>query len=148
MTAVAEIVGGDSNGDLVPDLTMTPGFNYTSQGAEDQWFNLNSDGFNLKANWANQDADGSEQTFALLTPVLSGGSAIGSQFRYTDGSGVHVLTYNGTAVEIPDGLPEHRRVQGGSRMLPGRLRSVSRPGRSIPTPIPGPASARYPAAPP
>ena len=80
---------------------MTPGFVYTSQGAEDQWFNLNSDGFNLKANWANQDADGSEQTFALLTPVLSGGSAIGSQFRYTDGSGTHVLTYNGTAIEIP-----------------------------------------------
>ena len=101
VTAVAETVGGDSNGDSVPDLTMTPGFVYTSQGAEDQWFNLNSDGFNLKANWANQDADGSEQTFALLTPVLSGGSAIGSQFRYTDGSGVHVLTYNGTAVEIP-----------------------------------------------
>ena len=101
VNAVAEIVGGDSNGDLVPDLSMTPGFVYTSQGAEDQWFILNSDGFNLKANWANQDADGSEQTFALLTPVLSGGSAIGSQFRYTDGSGVHVLTYNGTAVEIP-----------------------------------------------
>ena len=101
VNAVSEIVGGDSNGDLVPDLTMTPGFNYTSQGAEDQWFILNSDGFNLKANWANQDADGSEQTFALLSPVLSGGSAIGSQFRYTDGSGVHVLTYNGTAVEIP-----------------------------------------------
>ena len=101
VTAAAETVGGDSNGDLVPDLTMTPGFVYSSQGAEDQWFILNSDGFNLKANWVNQDADGSEQTFALLTPVLSGGSAIGSQFRYTDGSGVHVLTYNGTAVEIP-----------------------------------------------
>ena len=101
VTAVAEIVGGDSNGDAVSDLTMTPGFVYTSQGAEDQWFNLNSDGFNLKTNWTNQDADGSEQTFALLTPVLSGGSAIGSQFRYTDGSGVHVLTYNGTAIEIP-----------------------------------------------
>ncbi len=99
VSAVAETVGTDSNGDAVPDLTMTPGFVYTSQGAEDQWFNLNSDGFNLKANWANQDAD--EQTFALLTPVLSAGSAIGSQFRYTDGIGVHVLTYTGSAVEIP-----------------------------------------------
>ncbi len=105
VSPVAEVVDagsiGDSNGDGVRDLTMTPGFHYTSQGAEDQWFNLNSDGFNLKAGWANQDADGSEQTFALLTPVLGGGSAIGSQFRYTDGSGVHVLTYNGTAIEIP-----------------------------------------------
>ena len=147
VSAVAEIVGGDSNGDTVSDLTMTPGFVYTSQGAEDQWFNLNSDGFNLKANWANQDADGSEQTFALLTPVLGGGSAIGSQFRYTDGSGAHVLTYNGTAVEIPMAYLNTVEFKAAANVA-GRSPSASRPGRSIPTPTLAPVSAPYPAAPP
>ena len=52
---------------------------------------------------ANQDADGSEQTFALLTPILNGGAtaAAGSQFSYFDGSTTHTLTYAGTPVEIP-----------------------------------------------
>ena len=101
--AVAEVVGGDSNADGTADLTMNASFAYTTAGQEDQWFTLNRDGFNFQAPWSNQDADGSEKTFALLTPVLSGGSAIGSQFQYTDGTGLHILTYTGTALQIPMG---------------------------------------------
>jgi VCBS repeat-containing protein len=101
VTAVAEVVGGDSNHDGEPDLTMNGDFVYTSQGKEDEWFTLNKDGFDLKSPWSNQDADGSETTYALLTPVLGGSSAIGSQFKYTDGSGEHTLTYTGTPVRIP-----------------------------------------------
>lgn len=103
VTAVAESVGSDTNNDGTPDLTMNAGFAYATAGQEDQWFTLNQDGFNFQSPWSNQDADGSEKTFALVTPVLSGGSAIGSQFQYTDGTGPHVLTYTGTALQIPMG---------------------------------------------
>jgi VCBS repeat-containing protein len=100
VTAVAEKVGSDSNADGVPDLTLNPSFAYVSAGQEDQWFALKRDGFDLKAGWTNQDSD--EQTFALLTPVLSGGSALGSLFSYVDGGGVtHTLTYTGTPLQIP-----------------------------------------------
>ena len=102
VTAVAEQVGGDSNNDSVSDLSINPSFNYSSAGSEDQWFSLNSDGFQLKTGWNNQDADGSEQTFALLTPVLSGGSALGSQFKYLDaGNNSVILTFTGSALQIP-----------------------------------------------
>jgi VCBS repeat-containing protein len=103
VTAIAEQVGNDSNNDSVSDLSINPNFTYTSsQGAEDTWFSLNSNGFQLKTGWNNQDADGSEQTFALLTPVLSGVSAIGSQFKYIDGGGNEViLTFTGSALQIP-----------------------------------------------
>ena len=106
VTAVAEQVSGDSNGDSnhdgIRDLSINPDFKYSSLGAEDQWFSLNSDGFQLKADWSNQDSDGSEQTFALLTPELSGGSAIGSQFKYTDAGGHEViLIFTGSALQIP-----------------------------------------------
>ncbi len=99
VNAVAESVGGDSDGNAATDLTMNGNFVYTSSGQEDTWFALNQNGFSFAAPWHNEDAD--EQTFALLTPRLSGGSAIGSQFEYTDASGVHVLTYVGTPVQIP-----------------------------------------------
>ena len=101
VTAVAERVGVDSNADGTPDLTMNASFNYTTAGAEDQWFALSSDGFDFRTPWTNQDADGSERTFALLTPVLSGGSAIGSQFQYTLGGVTTTLTYTGTPLQIP-----------------------------------------------
>ena len=61
---------------------MNASFNYSTAGAEDGWFALATDGFDFRTPWTNQDADGSERTFALVTPVLSGGSAIGSQFQY------------------------------------------------------------------
>ena len=103
VSAVAETVGTDSNADGTPDLTMNGSFSYSSAGKEDQWFNLNQNGFNFKAPWSNQDAD--EKTFALLTPVLGGGvSAIGSQFMYIDAGGATVtLTYNGIPLQIPMG---------------------------------------------
>ncbi|MBP8996187.1 MAG: VCBS domain-containing protein, partial [Synergistales bacterium] len=107
VTPVAEVVGGDSDGDGTPDLTMTSGHIYGEQveAYEDEWFNLNQDGFNLKDGWHNQDGidvvGGTEKTFALLTPVLDGGSANGSKFTYNDGATTHTLIYNGTAVEIP-----------------------------------------------
>jgi VCBS repeat-containing protein len=101
VTAVAERIGTDSNADGTPDLTMNASFNYTTAGAEDQWFALSTNGFDFRTPWTNQDADGSERTFALVTPVLSGGSAIGSQFQYTLGGVTTTLTYTGTALQIP-----------------------------------------------
>ncbi len=101
VSAVAEIIGSDSNADGTPDLTMNPSFAYTTAGQEDQWFTLNREGFNLETPWSNQDSDGSEKTFALLTPSMNGNPAIGSQFKYTDGSGTHVLTFTGSALQIP-----------------------------------------------
>ena len=101
VTAVAERVGTDSDGDGTPDLTINPSHVYSTAGAEDTWFALNQGSFDLKAGWNNQDTDGSEQTFALLTPVLATESANGSQFRYTVGGVTTTLTYNGTALQIP-----------------------------------------------
>ncbi|WP_232471531.1 DUF5801 repeats-in-toxin domain-containing protein [Halomonas sp. N3-2A] len=108
VTPVAEEVGGDSDGDGQPDLTMNPDHTYgsTVDGIEDTWFALNADGFNPADGWANQDADGSEQTFALLTPELvsgQGDNADGSSFRYsTDGGATWVeQTYNGSPIEVP-----------------------------------------------
>ncbi|NPT32847.1 hypothetical protein DDR56_20100, partial [Halomonas venusta] len=108
VTPVAEEVGGDSDGDGQPDLTMNGNHTYGKgvDGVEDEWFALNADGFNPADGWANQDADGSEQTFALLTPELVsglGGSADGSSFRYsTDGGATWVeQTYNGSPIEVP-----------------------------------------------
>ena len=101
VTAVAERVGVDSNADGTPDLTMNASFSYTTAGAEDQWFALSTNGFDFRTPWTNQDADGSERTFALVTPVLSGGSAIGSQFQYTLGGVTTTLTYTGTPLQIP-----------------------------------------------
>ncbi len=103
VTPVAEVIGGDTDGDGTFDLAMNGNFVYSSSAQEDTWFSLDTDGFDFKSPWANQDADGSEQTFALLTPVLNGGasSANGSQFSYFDGAVTHTLTYNGTAVQVP-----------------------------------------------
>ncbi len=103
VTPVAEVVGGDSNADGTDDLAINGNFVYTTPAQEDSWFSLDTDGFDFKTPWANQDADGSEQTFALLTPVLNGGStpANGSQFSYFDGSATITLTHTGTPVEIP-----------------------------------------------
>jgi len=105
VSAVAEIVGADTNADGTLDLTMNASFNYTTAGAEDQWFALSTNGFDFRTPWTNQDADGSERTFALVTPLLSGSSAlaIGSQFQYTLGAVTTTLTYTGTALQIPIG---------------------------------------------
>jgi T1SS-143 domain-containing protein len=103
---VAEVVGADSDGDGVPDATMTPGHAYTTAGEEDAWFTLGVEGgFNLEAGWSNQDGD--EQTYARLTPELVAGdggsnSAIGSQFRYVNDEGDWVTaTYTGAPIDIP-----------------------------------------------
>lgn len=125
VTPVAEKVGGDTDGDANADLTMTGGHSYSDgvAGAEDGWFEINQDGFNLQAGWANEDgrpsdgagpndhaADGgTEATYALLTPVLLQGdseakaSVEGAQFSYIDADGKEViLTYNGKdPVQIP-----------------------------------------------
>ncbi|MGQ7289720.1 DUF5801 repeats-in-toxin domain-containing protein [Vreelandella venusta] len=114
VTPVAEEIAGDgdpisdSDGDSQPDLTMNGNHTYGTgvDGVEDEWFALKADGFNPADGWANQDADGSEQTFALLTPERvsgQGNSAIGSSFRYsTDGGATWVeQTYNGSPIEVP-----------------------------------------------
>ncbi|MEN9063227.1 hypothetical protein [Ponticoccus litoralis] len=101
---VAETVGTDTDGDGVDDLTMNGDFNYTTPGEEDAWFDLNSDGFDLGADWSNQDSG--EQTFARLTPELIHGDgsqadAIGSQFQWFDGSTWHQAVFDGTPVDVP-----------------------------------------------
>jgi VCBS repeat-containing protein len=100
VTSVAEVVGGDSDGDSIYDLAINGSFTYTTAGQEDEWFSLDgTDGFDLDGPWVNQDADGSEETFALLSGVPEG-----SQFRFsTDGgNSFQVLTSDGTnPVEVP-----------------------------------------------
>ncbi|WP_306169368.1 immunoglobulin-like domain-containing protein [Halomonas sp. MMSF_3323] len=97
----------DSDGDGKADLTMTGGHTYgASDGvAEDEWFKLTNDDFDLKDDWSNQDSDGSEKTFARLTPEQLDGQAgdmIGASFRYLDEAGQWVeKSYDGTPVEIP-----------------------------------------------
>uniref|UniRef100_UPI0005C8007C Ig-like domain-containing protein n=1 Tax=Thiomicrospira microaerophila TaxID=406020 RepID=UPI0005C8007C len=106
---VAEVVGGDSDGDGTDDLTINPDHAYTTNGFEDEWFALNQGDFDLKDGWKNQDDDGSEKTYALLTPVLaeegaSQGNEIGSSIRYsTDGGTTWVTeTFNGSVpIEVP-----------------------------------------------
>ncbi|HPC75712.1 MAG TPA: Ig-like domain-containing protein [Synergistales bacterium] len=104
VTPVAEVIGTDTDGDGIDDLTMSGDHTYTTHALEDTWFELNQDGFDFKTPWSNQDPD--EETYALLTPKLNGGatSAIGSQFKYSEDNGNSwvTLTYNGSApVEIP-----------------------------------------------
>ena len=96
-------MGVETNGDATADLTMTPGHVYSVPAYEDTWFNINQDTFNFRDGWSNQDSDGSERTFALLTPVLNNGddSANGSQFSYNNGTTTVTLTYTGTALAIP-----------------------------------------------
>jgi large repetitive protein len=101
---VAETVGTDTDGDGTDDLTMNGDFDYTTPGQEDVWFDLNSDGFDLGADWSNQDSG--EQTFARLTPELIHGDgsqadAIGSQFQWFDGSTWHQAIFDGTPVDVP-----------------------------------------------
>ncbi len=96
------IVDTDDNG--TADLAMSPDFTYSTSGVEDQWFALNSDGYDLSAGWLNEDAD--EDTFAQLTPVVTvgdvpGASVIGAQFRWDDGSGTQREIYAGTPIDIP-----------------------------------------------
>lgn len=107
------------------DLHMTKGHDYGSEaaGSEDVWHQLNTAAFNLGDRWFNADgklpggpnphsADGgTEETFALLTPMLvagvAGETAAGSKFRYiqqnADGSTKEViLVYNGhDAIQVP-----------------------------------------------
>ncbi|WP_327785498.1 DUF5801 repeats-in-toxin domain-containing protein [Zhongshania aliphaticivorans] len=115
VTAVAEQLVIDTDGDTVADITINADHDYVTPGEEDTWFDLSSvdDGVLPLDGWSNQDdennaAPGSEQTFAVFTPTLISGdgsqaNANGSQFRYsTDGGTTWVTqTFNGTAIEVP-----------------------------------------------
>ncbi|MEL0630481.1 DUF5801 repeats-in-toxin domain-containing protein [Psychromonas aquatilis] len=116
VTSVAEELGVDDNndnvideisdtdGDNVADLTMSGDHEYSTTGLEDTWFDLGTDGSESPlAGWVNQDADGSEATFALFTPISANGEADGAQFRYTTDNGATWVTqtYTGTAIEVP-----------------------------------------------
>lgn len=98
---------GDTDQDGLPDLTMTAGHVYGPDDAvaEDGWFALTNADFDLAQGWSNQDADGSEETFALLTPErVAGqpGGLEGSSFRYLDGAGQWVeVSFDGRPVEVP-----------------------------------------------
>ena len=107
VTPVAETADTDSNGAGGNDVTLTPGHDYATPGAEDTWFSLGQEpGFNLADNWSNEDT--SEKTFALLTPGLIAGDgsntdAIGSSFRYSTDGGTTWVTqvYGGDPIEVP-----------------------------------------------
>ncbi|WP_323752054.1 DUF5801 repeats-in-toxin domain-containing protein [Marinobacter sp.] len=108
VTPVGEVINGTSDDADPDDLGMVEDHAYQSSGEEDVWFALgtDSDGFDLGNGWSNEDSDGSEKTFALLTPELIGGDgsqadANGSQFRYNDGSGLVTQTFGGEAIEVP-----------------------------------------------
>lgn len=136
VTPVAEKIGGeykadgkwipateisDTDGNGTADLTMTEGYSYKTAGEEDTWFNLNQEaGFALKTGWTNQDGkapnangtgvdggNGSEETFALLTPELIAGdgsqtSANGAKFQWTDKNGdTQTVTFGGDPIEVP-----------------------------------------------
>ncbi len=111
VTAVPERINPDgtttdTDGNGTPDLTMTPGFEFSSPAQEDTWFNLNSDGFDLSLGWTNEDP--SELTFARLTPELLSGdgtptNAIGSMFRWTEGGVTQEVLFNGTPIDVPVG---------------------------------------------
>ena len=105
VTPVAEVAGADTDGNATDDLTLTPGFAYTTPGAEDRYFDLNSDGFNLAAGWTNEDGDElsvtEPNTYALLTPDLNGSSAIGAKFRWVENGSIVEQTFGGAAIQIP-----------------------------------------------
>ncbi|WP_201538276.1 VCBS domain-containing protein [Psychrobacter sanguinis] len=103
VTPVAEVVGGRSDSDAIDDLTINPSHTYAANANEDAAFDLNSDGFDLKGYWNNQDT--SEQTFAHMTfgnKSDSGFTSVeGAVFTYNDGNGLVSLTDNGNGVDIP-----------------------------------------------
>ncbi|TBV02397.1 hypothetical protein DNJ95_09850, partial [Stutzerimonas kirkiae] len=94
----------DSDDNGIADLAMNGDHTYTTLGEEDEWFDLNVDGFDFKAPWSNEDA--SEGTYARLTPYdvtdgTSGTLLEGAYFQYSDSEGVQTVPYNGTPVDIP-----------------------------------------------
>ena len=104
VTAVAEELASDSDADGNNDVTINDPHAYTATATEDVWFDMSQEA--ALDGWNNQDQDGSEQTFALLTPTLTDASgnsvsAAGSQFQYNDGTGFITKTFTGDAVEIP-----------------------------------------------
>ncbi|MFN4156230.1 MAG: VCBS domain-containing protein [Paracoccaceae bacterium] len=107
VTPVAERIGADSDGNGLPDLTMMPDHAYTTEGAEDTWFTLGTEGaFSMAAGWSNEDTDGTETTFARLTPELVSGdgvgaSAIGSRFQWVEGGVTQTAIYTGSAIDVP-----------------------------------------------
>ncbi|MFW8566924.1 retention module-containing protein [Orrella sp. 11846] len=109
-------------GEVGDDLTMTKGKNYDGieGGLEDGWFALSVGGFKLTDDWSNVDGDpdwwadagttaadeGTEKTYALLTPILKDGvpveTAKGAKFSYTDNGQEITVEFDGkTPVEIP-----------------------------------------------
>ncbi|WP_134114007.1 VCBS domain-containing protein [Oceanimonas baumannii] len=126
VTPVAEDANTDSDGSHGVDVTINPSHEYTTAGNEDEFMLLGKDaGFSLETGWSNEDGkapngegtgvtggDGSEETFALLTPydVVGNNAQInetgnpldGSVFRYKDASGEFKGgIFNGEPVKIP-----------------------------------------------
>ncbi|TGD65744.1 hypothetical protein EYC08_07675 [Tabrizicola sp. WMC-M-20] len=109
VTPVAERIGADSDGNAQQDLTMMSSHTYTTPGAEDTWFPLGTEGnFRMTTGWSNEDSDGSESTFARLTPQLISGdgsdaNAIGARFQWVDGGVTQTVTFTGTPIDVPVG---------------------------------------------
>ncbi|TBU74781.1 hypothetical protein DNJ99_23640 [Pseudomonas daroniae] len=111
VTPLGERVDSDSNGQNGNDVTMSGDHLYTDHGKEDEWFELNSEGFDLKTPWSNEDGNGtvnggpvggSEETFARFTPYTNADEELdGSYFQYSDGADWITVPYNGSPVDIP-----------------------------------------------
>ena len=87
------------DGGLTPDLSMNGNFSYVTNGFEDTWFALNTDGFDFETPWRNEDGVGSggangnkENTFAVLTAyevvrdaggIITGLNPIAGEFRHS-----------------------------------------------------------------
>ncbi|WP_324517653.1 calcium-binding protein [Acinetobacter parvus] len=87
------------DGGLTPDLSMNGNFSYVTNGFEDTWFALNTNGFDFKTPWRNEDGVGSvgangnkENTFAVLTAyevvrgaggIITGLNPIAGEFRHS-----------------------------------------------------------------
>ncbi len=129
VTPVAEVTTSDTDNDSTNDVSLTSGHDFKLNevhGKEDKYFNIgNNDGFNLKADWRNEDdtdlsathqsdATNSEETFAHLTFGKGDTftSVAGAKFKYTDASGnEHELTDSGSGVDVPVAYLDSLQVQ-------------------------------------
>ncbi|MGP7735744.1 DUF5801 repeats-in-toxin domain-containing protein [Oceanimonas smirnovii] len=126
VTPEAEVTNTDTDGANGNDVTINPSHEYSTAGNEDDFMLLGKDtGFSLDTGWSNEDGkasngegtgvtggNGSEDTFALLTPYdvvdnnaqnnVTGNQLDGSVFRYKDASGeFKEVIFNGEPVKIP-----------------------------------------------
>ncbi|MDH1691523.1 DUF5801 domain-containing protein, partial [Acinetobacter junii] len=112
------------DGGVTPDLSMNGNFSYGTNGFEDTWFALNTDGFDFETPWRNEDGVGSggangnkENTFAVLTAyevvrdaggIITGLNPIAGEFRHSGstafGSEVAIQFLDSVEFKGPEGF--------------------------------------------